>query len=82
MPAAKGVLDLFVDSVADGLHNFGFDHVALGVDRDFNDDVALQVSGKLGARHGRIWIHDRICDVDFVPSYGAVDHCAQRRPSL
>src|SRR6202158_4355448 len=64
MPPAKRGLDLFVDPVADRLHNFGFDDVALGVDCDFNDDVALQVPGKLGALHGRIWIHDRMGDVD------------------
>src|SRR5712691_1043945 len=32
VPAAQGGLDLFVDPVADRLHNFGFDDVALGVD--------------------------------------------------
>src|SRR6266849_10386755 len=83
VPAAKGGLDLFVDPVTDRLHNFGFDDVALGVDRNFDDDVALQVPGKLGARHGRIWIHDRIRDVDFMTSDRSVNrsHSAQRRPS-
>ena len=41
VPAAQSGLDLFVDPVADCLHNFGFDDVALGVDRDFDDDVTL-----------------------------------------
>src|SRR6266446_7598274 len=79
VPAAKGGLDLFVDPVADRLDNFGFDDVALGVDRDFNDDVALQVPGKLGARHRRIGIHDRISDVDFMAGDRSVNHGAQRR---
>src|ERR1700674_2894261 len=81
VPAAQGGFDLFVDPVADRLHNFGFDDVALRVDRDFNDDVALQVPGKLGARYGRIWIHDWIRDVDFMAGDRSVNHCdsAQRR---
>src|SRR5258708_25993180 len=54
VPAAQGGLDLFVDPVADRLHNFGFDDAALGVDCDFDDDIALQVPGKLGARSRRI----------------------------
>src|ERR1700692_3994362 len=74
VPAAQGSLDLFVDAVADCLHNFGFDDVALGVDRDFDDDVALQVPGKLGARYGRIWIHDWIGDVDFMAGDRSVNH--------
>ena len=76
VPAAQGGLDLFVDPVADGLHNFGFDDVALGVDRDFNDDVALQIPRKLGALHGRIWIDDRIRDVDFMTGNRSVNHGA------
>src|SRR6266576_6858012 len=81
VPAAQGGLDLFVDPVADRLHNLGFDDVALGVDRDFDDDVALQVAGKLGARYGRIWIHDWIGYVDFMAGDRPVNHChsAQRR---
>src|SRR3981081_162539 len=66
VPAAQGGLDLFVDPVADRLHDLGFDDVALGVDRDFNDDVALQVPRKLGPRYRRIRIHDWIRDVDFM----------------
>src|SRR6266481_5497504 len=81
VPAAQRGLDLFVDPVADRLHNFGFDDVALGVDCDFNDDVALQVPGKLGSRYGGIWIHDRIRDVDFMAGDRSVNrsHSAQRR---
>src|SRR5437899_5459070 len=81
VPAAQGGLDLFVDPVADRLHNFGFDDVALGVDCDFNDDIALQVPGKLGSRYGRIWIHDWIGDVDFMAGDRSVNrrHSAQRR---
>src|SRR5713226_6935117 len=81
VPSAKGGLDLFVDPVTDRLHNFGFDDVALGVDRDFDDDVALQVPGKLGARHRRIWIHDRISDMDFMAGDRSVNHGAERRAS-
>src|SRR5260370_18139163 len=81
VPAPQGGLDLFVDPVADRLHNFGFNDVALGVDRDFNDDVALQVPGKLGALHGRIWVHDRIGDMAFMAGDRAINHgyIAQRR---
>ena len=57
MPAAKGSLDLFVDSVADGLDNFGSDNVALGVDRHLDDDIAHDVGRKRGAIDGRIRIH-------------------------
>src|SRR6202162_4726447 len=83
VPPPQGGLDFFVDPVADRLHNFGFDDVALGVDRDLNDDVALQVPGKLGSRYGRIWIHNRIGDVDFMAGDRSVNHSysAQRRSS-
>src|ERR1035438_5638363 len=63
VPSAKSGLDLFVDPVANRLHNFGFDDIALRVNGHLDDDIALQVSGELGARHGRIWKHDRIRDV-------------------
>jgi hypothetical protein len=76
VPTAQGGLDLFVDPVADRLHNFGFYDVALGIDRDFDDDVALQVPRKLGSRNGRIWIHDWIGDVDFVTGNWSVNHGA------
>lgn len=79
VPAAKGGLDLLVDPVADRLHNFGFDDVALGVDCHFDDDIAHQVPGKCGALHGRIWIHDRIRNVHFMACNRSVDHGAQRR---
>src|ERR1700674_1765261 len=79
VPAAQGSLDLFVDAVADRLHNFGLDDIALGVDRDFNDDVALQVPGKLGSPHGRVWIHDWIRDVGFMAGDRSFNHGAQRR---
>src|SRR5713226_6484555 len=81
VPPTKGGLYLFVDPVTDRLHNFGFDDVALGVDRDFDDDVALQVPGKLGARHRRIWIYDRISDMDVMSGDRSVNHGAQRRAS-
>ena len=76
VPPAQGGLDLFVDSVADRLHNPGLDDVALGVNRHLDDDVAHQVSRKLGAVHGRIGIHGRIRDVDFVAGNRAVNHGA------
>ena len=41
VPAAKSGFDLFVDAVADRLHDLGFDDVALGVDRHLNDDISL-----------------------------------------
>ena len=79
MPAAKSRLDFFVDPVADRLHDFRLDHVSLGVDGDFDDDISLQVPGKFGAVHGRIWIYDRIRDVDFMSGNWSVNHRAQRR---
>src|ERR1700693_1049943 len=74
VPAPQGGFDLFVDPVADRLHDFGFDDVAMGIDRDFDDDVTLQVPGKLGSRYGRIWIHDRIRHVDFMAGNRSVNH--------
>src|ERR1700730_10715574 len=81
VPTAQRGFDLFVDSVADRLHDLGFDDVALGVDRDFNDDAALQVPRKLGALHRRIWIHDWIRDLDFMAGDRSVNrsHSTQRR---
>ena len=79
VPAAKRGLDLFVDAVADRLHDFRLDHVSLGVDGDFDHDISLQVAGKFGAVHGRIWIYDRIRDVDFMSGDWPVNHRAQRR---
>src|SRR5229473_1505466 len=79
VPATQGGLDLFVDPVADRLHDFGFDDVALRVDCDFDDDIALQVPGKFGALHGRIWIHDWIGYVDFMPGDRSVNHGAEER---
>src|SRR5258708_18140223 len=78
-PPAKRGLDLFVDPVADRLHNFGFDDGALGVDRDFDDDVSVQVPGELGSRHGRVGIHDRVGDVGFVTGDWSVNHGAEGR---
>ena len=78
-PAAKRGLDLFVDPVADRMHDFRLDHVSLGVDGDFDDYISLQVAGKFGAVHGRIWIYDRIRDVDFMSGNWSVNHRAQRR---
>ena len=40
VPPAESGLDLFVDPVADGLRDFGFNHVALRVYRHDNDDIA------------------------------------------
>jgi hypothetical protein len=78
-PAAKRGFNLFVDPVADRLHNFRLDHVSLGVDGDLDDYISLQVVGKCSAVHGRIGIYDRIGDVDFMPGDRSVNHRAQRR---
>jgi hypothetical protein len=82
VPAAQGGLNFFIDTVADRLHNFGFDDIALGVDCDFNDDVTLQVSRKLGSRYRRIWIYDWVGDVDFVAGDRSVNHGTQRRSGV
>src|ERR1039457_6358009 len=82
VPSAKSGLDLFVDTLANPLPNFGFDDIALRVNGHLDDDIALQVSGELGARHGRIWKHDRIRDVDFMAGDRSVNHGAQRRPGV
>jgi len=79
VPAAKSSLDLFVDAVADRLHNLGVDDAALGVNGDFDDDVTDQIAGELGAVDGRIGIHGGIGDVDFMACYWPVNHGAQRR---
>ena len=82
VPTAKGGFDFFVDPVADRLHDFRLDHVSLGVDGDFDDYISLQVPGKFGAVHGRIWIYDWIRDVDFMPGNRSVNHRAQRRSGM
>src|SRR5208282_6435438 len=79
VPAAESGLNFFVDAVADRLHNFGFDHAALRIDRHFNYHIAYQVAGKLGAVYRRIWIHYRIGDVDLMAGDRSVNHGAQRR---
>ena len=40
VPSAHGGFDLLVDAVADRLHDFGFYHVALGVDGHDDHDIA------------------------------------------
>jgi len=76
VPAAESGLNLFVDTVADGLHNFGFDDAALGIDRHFNHNISHQVAGKLSAVDGRVGIHDRIGDVNFMAGDRSVNHGA------
>src|SRR5271155_659951 len=82
VPAAKRGLDLFVDAVADRLHNLRLDDVPLGIDRHLNDDIAYQVPRKLGAVHGRIGIHDRIRDMALMAGDRPVNHGAQRRSGV
>ena len=73
MPAAEGGFDFFVDSMADSLHDFGFDYVALRIDGDLDDNVADEVARKLGAIDGRIGIDGREGDVHFMADDGSVD---------
>jgi hypothetical protein len=40
VPAPKCGFDFFVDAMADRLHDFGFHHIALRVDRDLDHYVA------------------------------------------
>lgn len=82
VPLPEGGLDLFIDPVADRLHNFGFDDAALGVDRDFNNNITHQVTGKLSAVHGRIGIHNGVRNVDFMAGNRSVNHGAQRRSGV
>jgi len=76
VPAAEGGLDLFVDAVADRLHNFGFDNVPLRIDCHLDNHVAHQITRKLGAIHGRVWKHGWIRDVDFVAGDRSVNQGA------
>src|SRR5271165_4298133 len=82
VPPAKSGLDLFVDPVADGLRDFGFNDVALRVYRHDDDDIANQVPGKFGAIDRRVGMHRGISDVDFMAGDRSVNHRAQRRPRL
>ena len=40
VPCAHGSLDLLVDAVADGLHDFGFYDIALRIDGSYDHDIA------------------------------------------
>jgi hypothetical protein len=71
--------NLFVDPMPDGLQNAGLDDVTLRVDSDFDNDVALHISGEFGTRDRRVRIHDGISHVHFMTSDRPVDHGAQRR---
>ena len=82
VPAAEGGFDLFVDAVADGLHNFGLYYVALRVDGYFDDDIAHQIAWERGAIHGRVGKYGGIGDVDFVAGDGSIDHGAERRSGV
>ncbi len=57
VPLPKYCFNFLVDSMTDRLHDFGSNHVALRIDRHFNDDIALEVSRKSGAVYLRFWIH-------------------------
>lgn len=78
VPLPEGGHDFFIDPVADGCENPGFDHRALGVDGDFDDDISLETGRKFGAHHRRIGKHDRVGDMDLVAGDGAVNHGAER----
>ncbi len=56
-PLAQRGDNLFVDSVADRLHNSRLDDVALRVDGDFDNYIALKVAREFRAGHG--WIRKR-----------------------
>ena len=73
VPSPQGRFDLLVDPVSDGLHNFGLDNIAQGVDCDFNDHVADQISRQFAALNWRIRINNRISDVNLVTNDRAVD---------
>jgi len=77
VPAAERGFDFFGDVAVDGLHDFCLDDVALGVDRNLNDDVADEVAGQGVAIDGRIGIDDGKSNVDFVAEDGAVDDAAE-----
>lgn len=82
VPAPEGGLDFFVDAMPDGLDNPGVDHIALGINGDFDDDVAGKVARKLSTVNRRIGVNDGIGYMDFMAGNWAVDDCAERRSGL
>lgn len=82
MPAAKSGFDLFIDAMTDCLHDLGFDHIALGIDRNFNNNVAHQISRKFGAIDRRIGVDGWIRDVDLMSGDRAIDQGSQRRSGM
>jgi len=82
MPAPKGGRYLLVDSVPDGLDNFGVNYISRGVDSHFDHHVASEIMRKPRAIHRRIRIDRWIRDVNLVPSDGAVDHRPEKRSSV
>jgi hypothetical protein len=82
VPAAKSDFYFFVDAVADGLYDFGFDYVALRVDSHFNHYIASQVTGQRGSFHWGIGVDYWIGYVDFVAGNGPVDHRSEWRSGL
>ena len=76
VPLANCGFDLLVDAVADGLHDFRFYDVALGIDGHHDHDVADQIARQLGAGDGRIGMDHRIGDMNFMAGNGAVNHGA------
>ena len=82
MPPAKGRFYLFVDTVSDGLDDFGFDYVALRVDSHFNHYIASQVTGQRGSFDWGIGVNHWIGYVNFVADNGPVDHRSEWRSGL
>jgi hypothetical protein len=77
-PLPEGGHNFFIDPVADGFEKPRFDHRTLGVDGDFDDDIAFETGRKFGAHHRRIGKHDRVGHSDIVATDGTVNHGAER----
>lgn len=77
-PLPEGGHDFFIDPVADGFEETGFDDRALGVDGDFDDDISFKTGRKFSAHHRRIGKHDRVGHMDLMAVDGTVNHGAER----
>jgi len=66
VPALQHQQHLLLDAVTDALQQLGLDHIAAGVDRHLDDDIALNARRQIGAGNWRVGINIRKRGDNFV----------------
>ena len=79
MPLPERGDDLLINAVSDSLDKARFDNRAAGVNRHFDDDIALQIGRKLRAGDRRVGEHSGVSHSHFMTCDRAVDCRPPRR---